>query len=140
MLCITITSGNPNLEHHGGHPIQRLNVLFVCSRNKWRSPTAERIFRNDPRLAVRSCGLSKQAVRTISTSDVDWADIILVMESDHRARLQQSFRSQLTDQIVDCLDIPDDYQFMAPELVELLTDRINGSLAKLLPDDEPFGE
>lgn len=114
--------------------MQRLNILFVCSRNKWRSPTAERIYRSDARIAVRSCGLSKQAVRTISTKDVDWADVVFVMEADHRSRLQQSFRSQLTGKVVECLDIPDDYQFMDPELIELLTDRINHFLDQHLLD------
>ena len=116
--------------------MQRLNALFVCSKNKWRSPTAERVFRNDSRLTVRSCGLSKQAVRTITHKDVDWADVIFVMEAKHKSRLSQSFRTELTDTIVVCLDIADDYQFMDPELVELLTDRINESLSQLLQDDD----
>ena len=80
------------------------------------------------------CGLSKQAVRTISTKDVDWADVVFVMEADHRSRLQQSFRSQLTGKVVECLDIPDDYQLMDPELIELLTDRINHFLDQHLLD------
>lgn len=115
--------------------MQSLNVLFVCSRNKWRSPTAERVFRNDSRLAVRSCGLSKQAARKITHKDADWANVIFVMEAEHKTRLRQSFQSELTDTVVECLDIPDDYQFMDPELVELLTDRINGHLSQLLPDE-----
>ncbi|MEP3478440.1 MAG: phosphotyrosine protein phosphatase [Fuerstiella sp.] len=113
-----------------------MNALFVCSKNKWRSPTAERIFRNDSRFAVRSCGLSKQAVRTITHKDVDWADVIFVMEAEHKSRLRQSFRRELNDTIVDCLDIPDDYQFMDPELVELLTDRINERLSQLQEDED----
>lgn len=86
-------------------------------------------------MAVRSCGLSKQAVRTISSKDVEWADAIFVMEADHRSRLQQSFRSPLANKLVASLDIPDDYEFMDPELVELLTDRITAHLAQLLPED-----
>lgn len=115
--------------------MKRPNVLFVCSRNQWRSPTAERTFRKDHRIAVRSCGLSKQAARTISARDVDWADVIFVMEAEHRSRLNRLFRDQLLETEVCCLDIPDDYQFMDPELVELLTDRINGHLCELLSDD-----
>ena len=116
--------------------MQRLNALFVCSKNKWRSPTAERVFQNDSRLAVRSCGLSKQAVRRITHKDVDWADVIFVMEAEHKSRLRQSFQDGISHTIVECLDIPDDYQFMDPELVELLTDRINECLSQLRQDED----
>ncbi len=58
--------------------VQRL--LFVCSRNQWRSPTAERLFGRDPRFQVRSRGVSKKARRTICDDDIQWADLILVIE------------------------------------------------------------
>ncbi len=103
---------------------QRLNTLFVCSRNRWRSPTAERIFRNDPRLNIRSCGLSSKSPRTLRPDDLIWADVVFVMESKHRSRILGEFRNALGGTPVLVLDIPDDYQFMDPELVELLTDRV----------------
>jgi predicted protein tyrosine phosphatase len=34
-----------------------LNVLFVCSQNKLRSPTAEQVFANWPGVEVSSAGL-----------------------------------------------------------------------------------
>jgi protein-tyrosine-phosphatase len=37
-------------------------VLFVCSRNQWRSPTAERVFATRPGLEVRSAGVDKSAL------------------------------------------------------------------------------
>jgi predicted protein tyrosine phosphatase len=40
---------------------RRINVLFICSCNQWRSPTAERVWRNDPRLSVRSAGTASYA-------------------------------------------------------------------------------
>lgn len=69
----------------------RLRVLFVCSRNAWRSPTAERVWRDDSRLAVRSAGTSPRARRTVSARDLDWADVVLVMEPRHRDRLRERF-------------------------------------------------
>lgn len=75
-------------------------------------------------------------MRTICAKDINWADIIFVMEADQQTRLKQSFRSQLSQITVRCLDIPDDYEFMNPELVELLSDRINGHLHELMPDIE----
>ncbi|MBM83644.1 MAG: phosphotyrosine protein phosphatase [Planctomycetaceae bacterium] len=102
----------------------RINTLFVCSRNQWRSPTAERVFRDDPRLSVRSRGLSPRSARQLINDDLIWADIVFVMETKHRARITGQYREALGCTPLHVLDIPDDYQFMDPELVELLQDRI----------------
>jgi predicted protein tyrosine phosphatase len=64
----------PNVKHH---------VLFVCGRNQWRSPTAERLYRADPRVEVRSAGVSPKSRHQISRSDIEWADLILVMEGNY---------------------------------------------------------
>jgi predicted protein tyrosine phosphatase len=95
-----------------------MNVLFICSRNQWRSPTAEQVWR---KLGwnVRSAGTSPKAKHPVSHSDIQWADIIFVMESKHKQRLQTEFRQLLNHKQVEVLDIPDDYQYMAPELVEI---------------------
>lgn len=68
-----------------------LNILFVCSRNQWRSPTAERLFRSHPRVSVRSAGTSPNARKHVSVEDVQWADLILVMEEKHKSRLIAEF-------------------------------------------------
>lgn len=46
------------------------NILFICSRNQWRSPTAERVFASEPSLSVRSAGTSPKAKRTVSENDI----------------------------------------------------------------------
>ena len=104
----------------------RVNRLFVCSRNQnqWRSPTAEQVFRDDPRVSVRSRGLSPRSPRRLSAADLAWADLVFVMESSHRARITGTMRETLGDTPVHVLNIPDDYPFMDPELVELLLDRV----------------
>ena len=107
---------------------RRINVLFVCSRNQWRSPTAERIFRNDPRFSVRSCGLSDKSPRRLREDDLTWAEIVFVMESKHRSRIIQQFRDAVGITPLHVLGIPDDYQFMDPELVDLLTERVEAVL------------
>ncbi|CAH2398643.1 putative Protein-tyrosine-phosphatase [Mesorhizobium escarrei] len=56
---------------------------------------------------------------------VSWADIILVMEKAHRAKLQQKFKASLKKARVICLDSPDDYEFMDPGLVRLLEARVS---------------
>ena len=102
-------------------------LLFVCSRNQWRSPTAETIFRKAPGLEVRSGGTSPKARHTVSFSDISWADIIFVMESKHRRILRQKFAELLEHKNLINLDIPDDYQYMDPELVDLLLAGVEAS-------------
>ncbi len=97
-----------------------INVLFVCSMNEWRSPTGEAIFKRDNGLNVRSAGTVRGAKRTISVKDIRWADVILVMEEKHKSRLQAQFRDEVRYKALHVLDIPDEYRFMNPELVELL--------------------
>jgi environmental stress-induced protein Ves/predicted protein tyrosine phosphatase len=96
------------------------NVLFVCSRNQWRSPTAEQIWRKHPLVTARSGGTSTGAKHKVSADDVHWADVIFVMEEKHKARLAAEFPRHLQHKAVYVLDIPDDYTYMDPELVELL--------------------
>jgi len=95
------------------------NVLFVCSRNQWRSPTGEKVFAKDPELEVRSAGTSPKARRTVSQKDILWADVIFVMESKHRDRLKASFPRATQYQTIHVLDIPDNYDFMDPDLIEI---------------------
>ncbi|MGB7327188.1 MAG: protein tyrosine phosphatase [Rubripirellula sp.] len=98
----------------------RLNVLFVCSKNQWRSPTAEAIYQRDERVSVRSRGTAKAAVQTIRSDDIIWADVIMVMEDKHRQRILADFPGEAKFKPMHVLDIPDDYQFMDDELVELI--------------------
>ena len=100
-------------------------VIFVCSRNKWRSPTAEKVFFNYPNLKVRSAGLSSQSPRTLSTADLAWADIVFVMEQPHKKQILKIFRdSEVTLPEIHVLDIPDEFQFMQPELISLLRETV----------------
>ena len=66
-------------------------VLFVCSLNQWRSPTAEALYRSDPRLEVRSAGIRSNARRRIGAADLKWANVVYVMEVDHRRWIQERF-------------------------------------------------
>ncbi len=102
--------------------MQRL--LFICSRNKLRSPTAEKIFSEVPGVDVDSAGLAPDAECPLSTDQVEWAEIIFVMEKAHRSKLTRHFKRALSGKRVVCLDIPDNYQFMQPELVALLKRKV----------------
>lgn len=97
-----------------------MNLLFICSRNQWRSPTAEEIFKNSQEHQAKSAGTEPSARIKITEKLINWADIVFVMEKKHKQRLQQRFTTVLINKEVIILDIPDDYQFMDEELVELL--------------------
>ncbi|GAB5405644.1 MAG: phosphotyrosine protein phosphatase [Aureliella sp.] len=98
----------------------RIKVLFVCSKNRWRSPTAEAVYRDDHRIAVRSRGTAQSARRTVCAADLAWADLVMVMEHKHRSRLLAEFTREAEFLEIAVLDIPDDYQFMDAELVDLI--------------------
>jgi len=104
------------------------NLLFICSRNQWRSPTGEAIWRRREGYAARSAGTSPRAKRTVNAADIQWADIIFVMETKHRNRLMAKFSRLLSHKPLHVLDIPDEYRYMDEELIELL----DGSVTALL--------
>lgn len=105
------------------------HYLFVCSQNRLRSPTAEHIFATYPGIEVSSAGTNHDAENPLTAELVEWADTIFVMERAHRNKLQKRFRSSIGPRRVICLDIPDDYEFMDPDLVRLLKVR----MARYLP-------
>jgi predicted protein tyrosine phosphatase len=95
-------------------------VLFVCSQNQLRSPTAEQVFSDWPGVEVASAGTDPNADSPVTPELLEWADIIFVMEKAHRARLSRKFRASLKSQRIICLNIPDNYEYMDPALVTLL--------------------
>ena len=97
-----------------------LRVLFLCSRNRRRSPTAERLFGGRPDLQVASAGLAPDAEEVVTPDLLDWAEVIVVMEPAHRSRLQRQFGAHIRHARVTCLNIKDDYEFMDAALIELL--------------------
>ena len=99
-------------------------LLFVCSQNRLRSPTAEHLFADRTGLEVASAGLNKGADEPLSVELIEWADIIFVMEKTHRGKLSNKFKAHLKNKRLICLDIPDDYEYMQPELVELLEQKV----------------
>ncbi|MCR9296128.1 MAG: protein tyrosine phosphatase [bacterium] len=115
----------------------RRNLLFICSKNQWRSPTAEAVFRDDPRVSVRSRGTSRSARRTVQAGDLAWSDLVLVMENKHRHRLLADYPGETKFLPIEVLHIPDDYQFMDPELVELIRVAADPFIDSLLSKQPP---
>lgn len=111
-----------------------MNVLFVCSKNKWRSPTAEKIYQNRPMIQVKSAGTSKFAKRKISKKDILWADIIFAMESKHKERILSEFRELMPNKTIYILKIPDIFGYMDHLLIEKILTAVDPILALWLPD------
>ena len=97
-----------------------MNILFICSRNQWRSPTGELVYKKTPGVEVRSAGTSPRARRTVSAADIKWADLIFVMEQKHKDRIRAAFPGPTRYAKIHVLDIPDDYNYGDPELMELI--------------------
>ena len=100
------------------------HVLFVCSQNRLRSPTAEQVFASHPGIECASAGTNNDADNPLTPELVEWAEIIFVMEKAHRNKLTSRFRRYLANKRVVCLDIPDEYEYMDPGLVRLLKAKV----------------
>ena len=105
-------------------------VLFVCSRNRMRSPTCEQVFSDWPGVETASAGTAADADVPVTPELLDWADLVFVMERVHKTRLGAHFAAALRGKRVVCLDIPDEFEFMAPALVALLRARVPRHLSQ----------
>ena len=106
-------------------------VLFICSQNRLRSPTAEQVFSGHPGIECESAGLNNDADNVVTPEVIEWADIIFVMEKAHRSKLSAKFSRHLKTARVICLDIPDEFDFMDPTLVRLLREKVTRFLPRL---------
>jgi predicted protein tyrosine phosphatase len=104
------------------------NILFICGANKLRSPTAEQVFSRYPNIETDSAGLNADADVRVSPEQIEWADIIFVMEKSQHVKLAKQFRKVLNGKRVVCLDIPDQYTYMQNELVALLEKKVGAFL------------
>jgi predicted protein tyrosine phosphatase len=103
-------------------------VLFICSQNRWRSPTAEQVFADYGGLECSSAGTNHDAENPLTPELVEWADLIFVMEREHKTKLQTRHQAQLLGKRLICLDIPDNYKFMDAALVKLLKAKVGRHL------------
>lgn len=116
-------TGRPSSK--GSAMASPLHMLFICSRNQWRSPTAEAVWRNVSGIQARSAGTSPKAKCTVSVNDIRWADMFFVMEKKHKNRLLAQFDRLLKHKPIYILDIPDEYQYMDPVLVVELKEKVD---------------
>ena len=108
-------------------------LLFVCSQNKLRSLTAEKLFQGFPLYQVRSAGTQPGARIVVTEGHIGWADMVFCMEKSHVNRLRRKFPEALEGKEVICLHIPDEYEYMQPELIDELRGRLG--LYLTLPEE-----
>jgi predicted protein tyrosine phosphatase len=108
--------------------VNKTRLLFLCSRNQWRSPTAEALFKNHPRYDARSAGTENAARIKVTACHLGWADIIVCMERKHADRLREKFPEELAGKTLLTLRIPDDFQRDDPALIALLREKLSPHL------------
>jgi len=100
------------------------NLLFICSKNQWRSPTAQLLFNNNQTHTARSAGTSEKARMKVNEKMLSWADVIFCMERRHKQLLQQRFSLSFTGKQLIVLDIADKYAFGDEQLVAILKEKL----------------
>lgn len=111
-----------------GYQGPRKRVLCVCSAGLLRSPTAAWILSNEPfGYNTRAVGSSSEyALIPMDEAHVLWADEIICMDVEQEMYAKQLLSNVNPNSItpVHLLDVPDNYGFRDPELVEILTNKL----------------
>ena len=97
-----------------------MNILFVCSQNKRRSLTAEKIFNGINGHIVRSAGTENNARVKVTAGLIGWADLIFCFEKKHLRRLKERYPDEINGKNVITLNIPDEYGYMDDDLQDIL--------------------
>lgn len=102
-------------------------ILCVCSGGVLRSPTMAWLLSQPPfNFNTRSCGTEEYALIPLTEQLIAWADEIVCAEDEHafevkKMTLQLSKKMpKLSTPIHHSLGIPDMFEFMSDELLELL--------------------
>ena len=112
-FCTINQSGAANMP-------KKLKILFVCTINRMRSATAHSIYSKDERFLVLSAGTDSSANIVLNEEHINWADAVIVMEKHHRDFIQANFKNFHKIKKIVCLYIADDYEYLQPELVDIL--------------------
>lgn len=115
-----------------------VKLLFVCSRNRTRSLSAEKLMEGIPGYQARSAGTQPSARIVVNEGHLGWADVIFVMEKRHLSLLRRKFSQALEGKEIVTLHIPDDFEFMQPELLDELRSKLSAHV--VFPADRGLAE
>lgn len=101
-----------------------MNILFLCSQNKRRSLTAEKLFDGRGGHCARSAGTESNARIKVTPGMLGWADIVFCMDKKHLRRITEKYRGIISGKKTICLNIRDEYEFMDEKLQEILKRRV----------------
>ncbi|PIN74531.1 phosphotyrosine protein phosphatase [Candidatus Woesearchaeota archaeon CG10_big_fil_rev_8_21_14_0_10_37_12] len=101
-----------------------MKLLFICNQGKHRSKTAECLFKKE--FQTDSAGLYSE--KLVTQDQLEWADIIFVMEDFQRKELIKRFPETCLHKRLLTMNISDEFQFNQPELVVLLQKRLSALL------------
>ena len=106
-----------------------MHVLFVCSANVDRSKTAQDFYAEQfSNHGFRSAGTNhtlcqQHGTNPLEQEDLDWADLILVMENKHHDWIRENLDTK--GKQVEILGIEDTYSYYSIKLIELLQQKCN---------------
>ena len=106
-----------------------MKLLFICSQNKIRSLTAEHMLQGVPGYSVKSAGTEPRSRIRVNEGHIGWADITFVMEKKHLRILEDNFQETLNGKRLICLNIPDEFIYMEPDLIDELKAGISQHIA-----------
>ena len=110
-------------------------LLFVCSANRDRSPTAAYIYNSHPGIETKSAGVSSSAYIRLTVELLDWADVIFCMEEYHEQYIRREHPEAIASKKIHNLALPDYYEYMEPRLVSLIKERMEPLLAVFLIEE-----
>lgn len=97
-----------------------MKILYLCSQNKQRSLTAEKVLNGINDHQVRSAGTESNARVKVTEGLLGWADVIVTMEKKHTRRILEKYQDTVNEKSVICLYIPDEYLYMDEDLIDIL--------------------
>ena len=84
-----------------------------------------RFLRKTTGLKLSSAGTDTSAATVLTSELMDWADAIIVMEKSHRSFIRSKHPGYYNTKKIVCLYIPDEYEYMQPELIAILKDKVD---------------
>ena len=98
-----------------------MKVLFVCNQGINRSKTAEKLFKS--KYETKSAGLYNE--KPLTKRQLSWADVVVVMEDNQRSEIAKRFPKEYLQKRIISSDIPDIYHYGQPELLKILSDKVD---------------
>ena len=99
-------------------------VLTVCSANMLRSPTIAHILSADPyNFNTRSAGTEPYALIPVTEDLLMWADEVVCADTEHALWIRNKMMAWMIDKPIIDLQIPDNYEYRNPELIEMIKER-----------------